>query len=103
MSRVPKYAPRTDQMPRYVNCPTCPDNGIKVAEDGKTHLCWDCNSLIGDYTNHQGNGYQSITYDHLHVLEVDSKSASSPVRRELCLSCYQIDFAKAYPEEKCPV
>lgn len=102
MSRSPVYAPNRERMARFVVCPTCPENGILFAEDGRAHCCWDCKAKLDPAREH-GNGYRSQTYDHLHVVEVDGKSAATAAFRELCLECYRIDFAKAYPGVACPV
>ena len=83
------------------DCPVCKARPQKV--------CADCNkpipheSVSYSYKNMGGMGFQSHTFDHRHTKIVGGNVGFGFAKRELCLDCYRLDFAKAYPSEPLPV
>jgi hypothetical protein len=69
-------------------------------------LCHDCSKPIPHPTwEFGGRGVESATVDHLHTHDIQKASGNTAVRtlarRELCLPCFRIDWAKAHPDKPC--
>jgi hypothetical protein len=43
------------------------------------------------------SGYESHTFDHFHVIRLESMTGRRAVTRVLCQGCYLRDYAEAYP------
>ncbi len=69
-------------------------------------VCHDCSQPIPHPTmEFYGRGIESVTVDHLHTHDIQKSYSSASVRtlarRELCLPCFRIDWAKANPGKPC--
>jgi hypothetical protein len=69
-------------------------------------ICHDCQQPIPHPTmEFNGRGIESATVDHLHTHDIQKSYSSAAVRtlarRELCLPCFRIDWAKAHPGKPC--
>lgn len=98
-------------------CPRClPFTELKWDPATKTHhpLCHDCGEMIPNSIEFQNRGIESVTVDHLHSHTIVPGAPGStgvrfgpppqtriPARRELCLPCFRIDWAKANPDKPC--
>lgn len=97
-------------------CPLCEARSKLVASAGLNgqkpdgqRVCADCGNVIPTeatqyvYKNMGGRGFQSHTSDHRHTKSLRGVVGFGDIKRELCLECYRLDFAKAYPGEPLPV
>lgn len=74
-------------------------------DDGKRyHVCNDCNGMIPASIEFFSRGVESVTVDHLHLHTIKNAGGQQirvPARRELCIPCFRIDWAKVHPEKPC--
>jgi hypothetical protein len=72
----------------------------KVKETGGvvSRRCDGCKGPLG-----RPAGYMSQTIHHYHSGQEAGHSLWIPITRELCLKCYEKDFAARYPGEPLPV
>ena len=97
-------------LPVFFDKPECPRckpflESWRDPETGLSHrLCHDCNQPIAHSIEFQNSGVESATVDHLHlhtVLQSKGVQIRVPVRRELCLPCFRLDWAKVNPNKPC--
>src|SRR5215471_11600709 len=69
-----------------------PDTGILP------HFCDDCGEAIPVLENMDGAGYQSQTWNHMHIYQSTSSGQwmKCAAYRELCPACYRIDWTIRY-------
>ena len=95
--------------------PTYPEQDCKISgpcSEVAKNVCADCQTPIPNfdnakssdhrYRNMGGNGFQSCTSNHNHFRNIKGSTGMQPVRRELCVDCYLLDFAKQYPDAELP-
>ncbi len=90
-------------------CPRClPFSELLYDPIKKEHfaVCHDCKQPIPHPTfEFGGRGIESVTVDHMHTHDVQraysAVAVRIPARRELCLPCFRIDWAKAHPDKPC--
>lgn len=117
---IAAQSPRTEELglDRYSNlpiflappeCPRCkPFSEMYFDPDKRENfaICHDCKQPIPHPTwEFGGRGVESATVDHLHTHDIQKRLSKESVRtlarRELCLPCFRIDWAKANPGKKC--
>jgi predicted amidophosphoribosyltransferase len=81
-------------------CPFCAKKGQTDPFD--VHLCDRCSRTISDYENMSGQGFQSPRPSHRHLALIASIPGYQMIYDELCLDCYQAEFAQVYPEQPLP-
>ena len=67
-------------------------------------ICHDCRGPIPHSIEFQNHGIESVSVDHLHLHTVEGSGGRQirvQVKRELCLPCFRIDWAKANPLKPC--
>lgn len=96
-------------LPVYFDKPECPrckpfSESWLDTETGLSYaVCHDCSQPIPHSIEFQNRGIESPTVDHMHLHTVAGRGAQFrvPVKRELCLPCFRLDWAKAHPDKPC--
>ncbi len=85
------------KLPVYYDPPECP---ICVFDESQCH---DCGGTALDPEAPYGAGLESTTFTHLHdhVILGSRGTNRIPARRNLCLKCFRLDWAKAHPDKPC--
>ncbi len=99
-------------LPVFFEPPECPrckpfSESWRNPETGLSHkVCHDCSQPIPHSIEFQNRGLESPTVEHMHLHTVENaggRQIRAIVRRELCLPCFRIDWAKAHPGKPCDV
>ena len=77
--------------------PTCADCRKRIP-NFDFPACKEDESASSKYRNMGGNGFQSFTWDHEHILSTDAGMLRGAAYRELCLDCKNADYKKRYPD-----
>ncbi len=97
-------------LPVFFDKPECPrckpfSESWRDPISGLSHkVCHDCSQPIPHSIEFQNSGIESATIDHMHLHTVPNAGGRQIriiVRRELCLPCFRIDWAKVNPTKAC--
>lgn len=98
-------------LPVFFDKPECPrcqpfSEHWRDPKTGSAYaVCHDCSKPIPHSIEFQNRGIESITVDHMHLHTINGPGRGAqirvPVKRELCLPCFRLDWAKANPDKPC--
>ncbi len=97
-------------LPVFFDKPECPrckpfSESYRDPVSGLSHkVCHDCSQPIPHSIEFQNSGIESATVDHMHLHTVPNAGGRQVriiCRRELCLPCFRIDWAKVHPTKAC--